>query len=59
MTPQVINTLTNVVAFILFLGGALQTYFTSQPFNWLTFGMTTLGAVTAWFTGKSTLSQNK
>jgi hypothetical protein len=52
---KIINYITNVCSFLLVLCAALQTYFTQQPFNWLTFAVCICGAVVAYFTGKSKL----
>jgi hypothetical protein len=59
MTNNWINILTNVIGFLMVLFGAIQTYITSQSFNWITFIMCILGAVVAYFTGKSHLWLNK
>ena len=55
MSPSTINTLTNVVAFILAVWEPVYSYMSSQPFNVGTFVPMLLGAVVAYFTGKSTI----
>ncbi len=53
MSPQVINIITNIAAILLAILEPVKSYLTSQPFDWTTFLMTVLGAVVAYFTGKS------
>lgn len=54
MTPKLIDTLTNIVAFLLFMLEPIRAYFsTGEPFNIWTFLTCILGAVVAYLTGKS------
>jgi hypothetical protein len=53
MQPTQINWITNVLAVLLAIVEPLNSYLTTQPFNWGTFALTILGAVVAYFTGKS------
>jgi len=52
---NIINIITNILAVVLVIGGALQEYLTTQPFNWLTFTFCVVGALVAYFTGKSAM----
>ena len=55
MSPDVINKITNVVAFILAVLEPIRAYLSSQEFNWMTFALCIGSAVIAYFTGKSGL----
>ncbi len=59
MTPKIINIITNVIAVLLAVLEPLRAYFSSQPFNWMTFAVCLGGAVIGYFTSKSTLSTGK
>lgn len=54
-----INVITNIIGLLLVVFGAVQTYLTSQQFNWMTFGLCIGGAVIAYFTGKSGVRTEK
>jgi len=56
MNPKQINIATNVVAALLAILEPVNSYLTTQPFNWVTFGTCILGGVVAYFTGKSSLA---
>ena len=58
-SPATINVITNIVGLLLVVFGAVQTYLTSQQFNWMTFGLCIGGAVIAYFTGKSGVRTEK
>ena len=54
--PKVIDIVTNVLAVIACANAVLHAalaYFTSQPFDPQTFGLSLLGAIIGYFTGKS------
>ena len=55
MSPNVINWITNIVSFLLFVLVPVKDYLGSNPFDWFTFAICVLGAVVAYFTGKSTI----
>ena len=57
MNASTINIITNIIGILLFVLEPLRAYFTSQPFNWITFATCILSAVVAYFTSKSTLAQ--
>lgn len=59
MSPNAINLLTNVIAFLLFVLEPVRAYLTSQTFNWMTFLLCVGGAIIGYFTGKSTLDAMK
>ena len=56
MSPNTINIITNVLAFLLFLVEPLNAYLSSQPFNWTTFLGCIAGAGVAYLTDKSAQS---
>ncbi len=53
MNPKIIDWLTNIAGILLFILEPINSYLTTQPFNWLTFATCVLGAIIAYFTGKS------
>jgi hypothetical protein len=53
MQPTQINWITNILAVLLAIAEPVNSYLSTQPFNWGTFAVTILGAVVAYFTGKS------
>lgn len=54
MSPKLIDTITNIISFLLFLLEPVRAYFsTGEPFNGWTFATCVLGAAVAYFTGKS------
>ena len=55
MSPNVINWITNIVAFLLVVLEPLRAYFGTQAFSWDTFLLCLGGAVIGYFTGKSAL----
>ena len=55
MSPNVINWITNIVSFLLVILVPIKDYLATQPFDWFTFAICVLGAVVAYFTGKSTV----
>lgn len=55
MSPSVINIITNVLGALLFVLEPMRAYFSSQPFNWMTFAVCVGTAILAYFTSKSTL----
>ena len=60
MNPSTVNIITNVLGFLLFLVEPLNSYLSSQPFNWITFATCILGAGVAYLTGKSAMAiENK
>jgi hypothetical protein len=59
MSPSIVNLITNIVGFLLFVLEPVRAYLTTQPFNWTTFILCILGAVVAYFTGKGSLSLQK
>jgi hypothetical protein len=56
MTPQIINIITNVIGILLAILEPVNSYFSTQPFNWTTFLVCLGGALVAYFTGKSAIS---
>jgi len=54
-SPGSINGITNIIALSLAILEPLKSYLTSQPFQWETFAITMLGAVTAFFTGRGAM----
>jgi hypothetical protein len=59
MSPKAINATTNVIGLILAILEPVRSYLTEQPFEWGTFAVCILGAIVAYFTGKSTLADQK
>lgn len=59
MTPNVINWITNIVGFLLVILVPIKDYLATQPFDWFAFAICVLGAVVAYFTGKSTIYRMK
>ena len=59
MNPSLINTITNILGFILVIAEPIRSYLSTQPFSWETFLLCLGSAVIAYFTGKSTLSTLK
>lgn len=55
VNPSQINIFTNVIGFLMVLLEPLRSYFATQPFQWSTFVLCVLGAIVAYFTGKSGL----
>ncbi len=53
MTPKIIDIITNITGFLMIILVPVKTYLTTQPFEWGTFVLCVLGAVVAYFTGKS------
>ena len=59
MNAKQINVVTNVVGVGIAVLEPLNSYIHTQPFNWVTFATCILGAVVAYFTGKSTIAAGK
>lgn len=59
MSTKWINIITNVIAILLAILEPVRSYLQTQPFSWETFAVCILTALTAWFTGKSTLAEKK
>lgn len=59
MSPKLIDIITNVMAFLLFVLEPIKSYLDTQPFDWFNFAMCVLAAVVAFFTGKSAKSIQK
>jgi hypothetical protein len=53
MTPKLIDIITNIIGFLMIVLVPVKTYLTTQQFEWGTFVICVLGAVVAYFTGKS------
>jgi hypothetical protein len=59
LSPTTINVITNIIGFLLAILIPVKTYLTSQPFDWMTFGLCIGGAVIAYFTGKGGIANEK
>ena len=53
MTPKFIDIITNIIGFLMIVLVPIKDYLTTQQFEWGTFVLCILGAVVAYFTGKS------
>ena len=51
--PKIVDTVTNVLGFLLFAIEPVRAYMTTTPFNWGTFAACLFTAGIAYFTGKS------
>ena len=54
-----INWVTNIAGFLLVILEPISSYLKNQPFQWDTFLICLLGAVSAYFIGKSKVWENK
>ena len=59
MNANVINIITNVIGFLLVVLVPVKNYLESQTFDWLSFSICVLGAVVAYFTGKSVIAERQ
>jgi hypothetical protein len=53
MNQYTINIITNIIGFLMVVLVPVKAYLTTQPFEWGTFVLCVLGAVVAYFTGKT------
>ena len=58
-SASVLNVLSNIVGFLVFMYEPLRAYFEAEPFKWDTFLMLLIPAIISWFFKKKEAKEDK